>query len=102
MRFVHEFKEFVHHGFEELPMRFEESRVLADDIHNIRGDNRLVVLPSFDLAQAKKILDDCDQESLFCLLIYEYHASVYEEKKVKLMGTYSLHLISNQWPSIMY
>jgi hypothetical protein len=44
---VHELKELVDHCFEELPMCTQESRVLAYNVHNIRGYNRLIVLAAF-------------------------------------------------------
>ena len=42
---VHELKQFVHHGLEEPPVRPEEPRVLADNVHDVGGDDGLVVFP---------------------------------------------------------
>lgn len=47
---VHELEQLVDDCLEELPVRFEEARVLADDIHDVRRDDRLVVLATLDLA----------------------------------------------------
>lgn len=49
MSFVHKFKELVHDGFEEFPVRLEEARVLTNDVHNIGRDNGLVILASLHL-----------------------------------------------------
>ena len=35
MCLMHELKELVDYRLQELPMRFEETRILADDIHDI-------------------------------------------------------------------
>ncbi len=44
MRLVHELEQLVYHRLEELPMRLEKPRVLAHDIHDITGNDSLVVL----------------------------------------------------------
>lgn len=69
---VHEFEEFVHDSFQELPMGFEETRVLANDVHDIRCDDRLVILPSLDLAQAQEVLDNRDQKPFLGFLVCEW------------------------------
>mmetsp|Transcript_29229 Transcript_29229/g.84964 ORF Transcript_29229/g.84964 Transcript_29229/m.84964 type:complete len:271 (+) Transcript_29229:1739-2551(+) len=48
-------------------MRLEETGVLADDIHDVTGNDSLVVLPALLLAQSEQILDDRDEESLLLL-----------------------------------
>ena len=53
---MHELKEFVDDGFEELPVCSEEARILADDVHDVGGDDGLVVLPSLLLAKTQEIL----------------------------------------------
>lgn len=53
---VHELKEFVDHRFEKLPMCSEETWILADDIHDVGGDDGLVVLPSLLLTQTQQVL----------------------------------------------
>lgn len=69
MGLVHEFEEFVDDRLQELPMRLQEPRILADDIHDVRGDDGFVVLPSLELYEAEQFLDDSDEESLLLLLI---------------------------------
>jgi len=95
VRFVHKLEKLVDDRLEELPVGLEESRVLSDDIHDaerekaeavnvstdakgekelgasnsLRSDDGLVVLPSLDLAETEKILDDLDQETLLSLLV---------------------------------
>ena len=49
-------------------MRLEEAGVLADDIHDVTGDDGLVVLPALLLAQSEQILDDRNEEALLLLL----------------------------------
>jgi hypothetical protein len=82
VRFVHELEELVDNRFKELPMRLKESRVLSDNVHNIRSADSLVVLSAFHLSQTEKVLDHRDQETLFGLLIYaSVHFSVQQQKK---------------------
>lgn len=69
MRLMHELKQLVHNRLQELPMRLQESRVLPDDIHNVRRDNRLVVFPALHLAQPEQVFNHCYEESLFGLLV---------------------------------
>lgn len=70
VRLVHELEKLVDHRFQELPVRLQESRVLAHDVHDIAGYHSLVVFATLLLRQAKKILDDGDQEPLFGFLIH--------------------------------
>lgn len=49
MSLVHKLKEFVHDSLEELPVRFQEARILADNVHDVGGDDSLVVLAALDL-----------------------------------------------------
>ena len=51
MGLVHELEQLVHDGLEEPPVRPEEPRVLTDNIHDVGGDDGLVVLPFLLLAQ---------------------------------------------------
>ena len=64
---MHKLKQLVHHCFEEFPMRSEETRVLAHDIHNVAGYDRLVVLASHNLHQPQQIFDDMHQKFLFII-----------------------------------
>jgi hypothetical protein len=41
-------------------MRFEESWVLANDVHNVGRDDGFVVFSAFDLAETQKVFDDSD------------------------------------------
>lgn len=50
---VHEFEELIDNGFQKFPMRTQKPRILSDDVHNIRRDNRFVVLPPFLFAQSQ-------------------------------------------------
>jgi len=52
VRLVHEFEELVHDCFQELPMRFEEARVLPHDVHDIGGNDGFVILAAFHFDQA--------------------------------------------------
>jgi hypothetical protein len=49
---MHELEELVDYRLEELPMGFKESRILPDDIHDIGGNDSLVILPLFHFSQA--------------------------------------------------
>ena len=69
VRLVNELEQLVHDRFEELPVCLEESRILADDVHDVGSDDGLVVLATLDLAKAEEILDDGDQETLLSLLV---------------------------------
>ena len=53
---MHELKELVDDGLEELPVSSEEARILAHDVHDVGGDDGLVVLPSLLLTQAQQVL----------------------------------------------
>jgi hypothetical protein len=52
MRLVHEFEELVDDCFQELPVSFEEARVLPHDIHDVGGDDGFVVLAAFHFDEA--------------------------------------------------
>lgn len=69
MSLVHELKELVDNGFEELPMRLEESRVLTDNVHDVRSTNSLVVFALLHLGEAQQVFDDRHKESLLCFLV---------------------------------
>ena len=56
MRFVHEFEEFVDHGFQEFPVLSEETWVLANHVHDAGRDDCFVVFASFLFAEAKEFL----------------------------------------------
>ncbi len=67
---MHEFEQFVDDRLQEFPMGFQETRILANNIHDIGGDNSLVVLSALNLAKSQKVANDCDEESLLGLLVY--------------------------------
>lgn len=67
---MHEFEEFVDNRLEKLPMRTEEARILTDDVHNIGGNDGLVVLSTLRLTQAEQLLDHNNQETLLVLLMH--------------------------------
>ena len=73
VRFMHEFEQLVNDCLQELPVRLEESRILADDIHDIGSYDGLVVFTTFNFAETEQILDDRDQESLLRFLIWQLH-----------------------------
>ena len=68
--FVHELEELIDHRLQEFPVCFEESWILAHNIHDIGSNDRFVVFASLDFAKTEEILDDRDQEALLCLLVY--------------------------------
>lgn len=69
MSLVHELKQLVDDSLQELPMGFEESRILTDNIHNVGSTDSLIVLASLHLSKTKEILDDSHKEALFSLLV---------------------------------
>lgn len=62
-------------------MRFEEARILTDDVHNVGSDDGLVVLSSLHLGQAEQLFDDVDQEALLVLLVCERVGTRFLEEK---------------------
>ena len=69
VRLVHKLKEFVHDRLQELPVCLEEARVLANNVHDIGGNNGFVVLPSFYFNQAQEFFDDSHEEPFFSVLV---------------------------------
>jgi hypothetical protein len=51
VRLVHELEQLVDHRLEELPVRLEETRILAHIVHNVAGDHSLVVLATLHLGE---------------------------------------------------
>lgn len=68
--FVHELKQLIDDCLEELPMRLEEARILANNVHDVAGHNRLVVFSSFHLRQSEQILNNGHKEALLGLLVH--------------------------------
>lgn len=61
---VHELKQLVDYSLEELPVGSEEARILAHDVHDVGGDDGLVVLSSLLLTQTQEVLDQQHTESV--------------------------------------
>ena len=68
---VHELEQLVCYGLQELPVGFEEPWVLPDNVHDVGGDDSLIVFAPLHLCQAQEILDDGDKEPFLDVLIYE-------------------------------
>jgi hypothetical protein len=51
MSFVHELEKLVNNSLEEFPMRFEETRVLPYDVHDVGGADGFVVLAALLLGK---------------------------------------------------
>ena len=81
MRFVHELEKLIDDSFEELPVCFEEPRILSNDVHDIRCHDRLVVLSALHFNEAQKFFDDSDQESF--LLLFVCNESLVTKKSSK-------------------
>lgn len=79
-------------------MRFQESRVLADDVHDVGSNNRFVVFTSFQFDKSKKLFDDRYKETFLCLLIFSQSESMSEIEGM-LRCTHSSLLRLSQWPN---
>ena len=55
---MHELEQLVDDRLEEPPVRPQEPRILSDDVHDVRSDDGLVVLPLLLLTKAKQILEN--------------------------------------------
>jgi hypothetical protein len=66
---VHKFEELVDDRLEELPVGLEKARVLADNVHDVGGDDGLVVLAALHFGQAEELLNDVDEEALLVFLV---------------------------------
>ena len=55
---VHELEKFVHHCLQEAPMGPEKARILSNNVHDVGGDDGLVVLALLLLAQSQQIFND--------------------------------------------
>lgn len=53
---VHELKQLVNNSLQEPPVGPEESWVLANDVHDVRGNDGLVVFPLLLFTKAQEIL----------------------------------------------
>lgn len=53
---MHEFKELVNYSFQKLPVGPQEARVLAYDVHDVGGDDGLVVLAPLLFTKSQEVL----------------------------------------------
>jgi hypothetical protein len=67
---VHELEKLIDHGLEELPVRLEESGILANNVHDVTSNNSFVILSALHLGQSQEVLDNGDKEALLCLLVH--------------------------------
>lgn len=70
MCFMHELEILVDDGFKKFPVGLQKSRILSDDVHDITGDDCLIILPSFIFAKAEKILNDGHEKAFLCFLVH--------------------------------
>ena len=64
MCLVHELEELVDDSLQEPPMGPQEPRVLANDVHDVGGDDGLIVLALLLLAKAKQVLGRSQIDSI--------------------------------------
>ena len=55
-RTVHEFEEFINYCFKKFPMCAKKSRILTNNVHNIRCNDSLVIFATFLFAETKQFL----------------------------------------------
>lgn len=48
---MHELKELINNGLEELPVIPQKSWILANDVHNVGSNHSLVVLSTSDFTK---------------------------------------------------
>jgi hypothetical protein len=68
VRLMHELKQLVNDRLEKLPVRLEEAGILANDVHDVRCDDGLVVFAALHLAKAEEIFDNRHEEAFLGLL----------------------------------
>lgn len=83
MSLMHELEQLVDDSLQELPVGFEESGILTDNVHNVGSTDSLVVLASLHLSKTKEILDDSHKEALFSLLVCVKSAKGVKYNKTK-------------------
>ena len=74
---MHEFKQLVHDSFEEAPVCTEETRVLPNDIHDVRRNDCFVVLASFLFTQTQQLLDTHAYSRMHTLMANVSISSIY-------------------------
>ena len=67
---MHKLEQLVDDRLEELPVRLEEARVLADHVHDVGGDDGLVVFSLLLFAEAEQVADDRNQEAFLVLFVH--------------------------------
>ncbi len=67
MLLVHELEQLDDDSLQEAPVLAEEARVLANDVHDVRGNDCLVVLATQCIAQGEQRTNDGDQEVLLLI-----------------------------------
>ena len=67
---VHKFVQFVHDCLEEGPVVDKEAGELADNVHDVGGDEGLGVLSHRLLAEIEELLDDSAEELVFPINIH--------------------------------
>ena len=67
---MHELEELIDDGLEEAPVRAQEARVLAHNVHDVARDDGLVVLAIRDFAQIEQVPDDGNQELVLLVLVH--------------------------------
>jgi hypothetical protein len=93
---MHKFKEFVDNSFEELPVGPEKSWILSHNIHNVGGNDCLVVFAFLLLTQTKEVFDNRDQKSLLVFFVHCTRNTAYGPAKLELNHG-KLKLKNNVW-----
>ena len=70
--FVHELVQLLDHRLQERPVTHEEVREAADDVHDVRRHQGLVVLALLFLAQVQQFLHHLHDEVVF---LFGFHSS---------------------------
>ena len=50
---VHKLEKLINDRLQKLPVRLEEARVLSDDVHDVAGDDGLVILATLHLRETQ-------------------------------------------------
>ncbi|KAH3662578.1 hypothetical protein OGAPHI_005830 [Ogataea philodendri] len=68
--FMHKFKQLIDNSLQELPVSFQESWVLSNNVHDVGCHNCLVILTPFHFGQRQQIFNNCNQESFLSLFVH--------------------------------
>jgi len=93
---MHKFKQFVDNCLEEAPVSPQEARILADHVHDVGGNDCLVVFATLLFTQAQQILDYCHEESLLIVLVHSSRYGADSPAKLKsstdnILTCFSIH-----------